>query len=65
VYLGLAQLKLKNFAAAQRAFASLKNVPDVSPNLLRLWGLYADTLAGQTQAAEQGAPRQLQLGNRY
>ena len=58
VYLGLAQLKLKNFAAAQRAFASLKNVPDVSPNLLRLWGLYADTLAGQPQRVDAVGLRQ-------
>jgi tetratricopeptide (TPR) repeat protein len=64
VYLGLAQLKLNNFAAARRAFASLKNVPDISPKTLRLWGLYADTSAGQTQAAERGGSRLPQLGNR-
>jgi tetratricopeptide (TPR) repeat protein len=63
VYLGLAQLKLKNFAGALRAFASLKNVANVSPRTLRLWGLYADTMAGEARTAEQASPRQ--IGDRY
>jgi hypothetical protein len=53
VYLGLAQLKLKNFAGAQWAFANLKNVPNVSSRILKLWGLYTDTLASQFPPAEQ------------
>jgi tetratricopeptide (TPR) repeat protein len=63
VYLGLAQLKLKNFAGALRAFASLKNVAQVSPRTLRLWGLYADTMAGEARTAEQASPQQ--IGDRY
>jgi len=49
VYLGLAQQKLGNIAEARRAFARLRDVPNVSPKILRLWALYADTLAGQGQ----------------
>ena len=49
VYLGLAQQKLGNIAEARRAFARLQDVPNVSPKILRLWTLYADTLAGQGQ----------------
>jgi tetratricopeptide (TPR) repeat protein len=52
VYLGLAQQKLGNIAEARRAFARLQDVPNVSPKILRLWTLYADTLAGQAQTAE-------------
>jgi tetratricopeptide (TPR) repeat protein len=44
VYLGLAGAQLKNFAEAKRTFASLKIVPNVSPRVLKLWELYADTL---------------------
>jgi hypothetical protein len=52
VYLGLAQQKLGNIAEARRAFARLKDVPNVNPRILRLWTLYADTLAGQAQTAD-------------
>ena len=44
VYLGRAQVALKNTADAKKAFAGLKNVPNVSPRVLKLWNLYADTL---------------------
>jgi tetratricopeptide (TPR) repeat protein len=61
VYLGLAQQKLGNIAEARRAFARLKDVPNVSPRIVRLWGLYADTLAGQAQTADSlPASRQLE-----
>jgi tetratricopeptide (TPR) repeat protein len=65
VYLGLAQLKLKNITAAQRAFAGLRNVPSVSPRTLKLWGLYVDTSTGHAQMAEQASLRQGQVGDRY
>jgi hypothetical protein len=52
VYLGLAQQKLGNIAEARRAFARLQDVPNISPRVLRLWTLYADTLAGQAQTAD-------------
>jgi tetratricopeptide (TPR) repeat protein len=52
VYLGLAEQKLGNIAEARRAFARLKNVPNVSPKILRLWTLYADTVASQEQSAD-------------
>ena len=44
VYLGLANAQLKNFPEAKKAFANLKNVPNISPRVLRLWTLYADKL---------------------
>lgn len=44
VYLGRSQVALKNIAEAKKAFASLKSVPNISPRVLKLWQLYADTL---------------------
>ena len=44
VYLGLAQVQLKDFAGAKRTFASLKIVPDISPRVMKLWTLYAEKL---------------------
>jgi tetratricopeptide (TPR) repeat protein len=55
VYLGLAEQKLGNIAEARHAFARLQDVPNVSPKILRLWTLYADTLAKETPAPEQAS----------
>lgn len=44
VYLGLADWQLKNNAEAKKAFANLKSVPNISPRVLKLWELFADTL---------------------
>jgi Tfp pilus assembly protein PilF len=44
VYLGLADVQLKNFADAKKAFANLKTVPNISPRVLKLWELYSATL---------------------
>jgi hypothetical protein len=44
VYLGRAQAALKNAADAKKAMVGLKTVPNISPRVLRLWTLYADTL---------------------
>lgn len=44
VYLGRAQVALKNSADAKKGFAGLKTVPNISPRVLKLWELYADTL---------------------
>jgi hypothetical protein len=44
VYLGRSQVAQGNIAAARGAFAKLKTVPNISPRVLRLWELYADTL---------------------
>ena len=41
VYLGRAQVALKDMDGAKTAFANLKSVPNVSPRVL---SLYADTL---------------------
>ncbi len=50
VYLGLADAQLKNTADAKKAFANLKNVPNISPRVLKLWELYAATLGMPTQS---------------
>jgi hypothetical protein len=44
VYLGLDFVQLKNYADAKKAFAKLKDVPNISPRVLRLWELYAEKL---------------------
>lgn len=43
VYLGLSELAVKHFAEACKAFYDLEGVPDISPRVLRLWKLFADT----------------------
>jgi tetratricopeptide (TPR) repeat protein len=44
VYLGRSQVALKNIPDAKKAFAGLKSVPNISPRVLSLWELYAETL---------------------
>jgi tetratricopeptide (TPR) repeat protein len=44
VYLGRSNVVLKNTAEAKKAFAGLKTVPNISPRVLKVWELYADTL---------------------
>jgi hypothetical protein len=44
VYLGRAQVALKNNAEAKKAFEKLKTVPNISPRVLKLWELYSDRL---------------------
>ena len=43
VYLGRSEVAIGDLDAARDAFAKLKGVPGVSPNVLRLWTLYAET----------------------
>ena len=42
VYLGRAQVALKNTAEAKKAFSQLKTVPNESPRVLKLYELYSD-----------------------
>jgi tetratricopeptide (TPR) repeat protein len=42
VYLGRSQACLKNYAEAKKAFSGLKNVPNISPRVLKLYELYAE-----------------------
>lgn len=44
VYLGRAQVALKDMDGARTTFANLRSVPNVSQRVLKLWSLYADTL---------------------
>jgi tetratricopeptide (TPR) repeat protein len=44
VYLGRAEVALKNNAEAKKAFEKLKSVPNISPRVLKLWELYSDKL---------------------
>jgi hypothetical protein len=48
VYQALADAQLKNYADAKKALANLKNVPNISPRVLKLWELYAATLGMPT-----------------
>ncbi len=38
------RLRSRTTADAKKAFAGLKSVPDVSPRVLKLWELYAETV---------------------
>ena len=42
VYLGLANVQLKNNPEAKKAFGQLKTVPNISPRVLKLWELYSN-----------------------
>jgi tetratricopeptide (TPR) repeat protein len=44
VYVGRSEVALKNPGAARAAFARLKTLPNMSPRLMRLWDLYAETI---------------------
>jgi outer membrane protein assembly factor BamD (BamD/ComL family) len=44
VYLGRAQVALKNYPDAKKAFAGLKSVPNISPRVLKLYDLYSETV---------------------
>jgi tetratricopeptide (TPR) repeat protein len=44
VYLGRSQVAQKSFADAKKAFGGLKGVPNISPRVLKLWELYAETV---------------------
>jgi tetratricopeptide (TPR) repeat protein len=44
VYLGRSQVAVGNIAEARKSFAKLKDVTNISPRVLLLWELYADTL---------------------
>ncbi|MGA2398757.1 MAG: hypothetical protein ABSG30_11935 [Steroidobacteraceae bacterium] len=48
VYQALADAQLKNYADAKKALANLKNVPNISPRVLKLWELYSATLGVPT-----------------
>jgi tetratricopeptide (TPR) repeat protein len=45
VYLGLSERHLKNNVDANKTFTNLKAVPNVRPQVTKLWELYAATLA--------------------
>jgi tetratricopeptide (TPR) repeat protein len=43
VYLGRSEVAIGDLEAAREAFAKLRDVPDISPRVLELWTLYAET----------------------
>jgi hypothetical protein len=49
------EVALKNDADAAQTFAHLKAVPGISDRVLRLWTLYADTLALPAAAIASGS----------
>jgi hypothetical protein len=44
VYLGRAQVQLKNIPEAKKALSGLKSVPNISPRVQKLWELYGEKL---------------------
>jgi hypothetical protein len=58
VYLGLAKQAVGDFEGARTAFAKLKDVPGISPRVLRLWSLYAETQLGKTGSSACRIARQ-------
>jgi tetratricopeptide (TPR) repeat protein len=56
VYLGLSEQVVGDLREARKAFAKLKDVPGISPRVLLLWTLYAETqLAGPSQYNSRAA----------
>jgi tetratricopeptide (TPR) repeat protein len=51
VYLGRDWMARNKPPEAKKAFAQLSAVPNISPRVLRLWNLYADTLPDASSAA--------------
>jgi hypothetical protein len=45
IYLARSQVASKNIADAKKSLAQLKTVPGVSPRVLKLWELYAETIS--------------------
>jgi tetratricopeptide (TPR) repeat protein len=43
VYLGRSEVAIGDLEAAREAFEKLKGIPNISPRVLRLWTLYAET----------------------
>ena len=62
VYLGRAEQAVGDLEAARNAFNKLKDVPGISPRVLRLWTLYAETLLSAStlqSASENGECRKI------
>ena len=45
VYSGRSEVAMHHMDAAREAFAKLKEVPNISPRVVRLWMLYAEALS--------------------
>jgi tetratricopeptide (TPR) repeat protein len=62
VYLGRAEQAVGDLEEARNAFNKLKDVPGISPRVLRLWTLYAEALlsAPASQSGSQNGECQLQ-----
>jgi tetratricopeptide (TPR) repeat protein len=55
VYLGLSEQAVGDLEEAREAFTKLKDVPGISPRILRLWTLYATTqLSGSPSQSASG-----------
>lgn len=50
VYLGLSKQAVGDIEGARNAFSKLKDVPGISPRVLRLWTLYAETQLTELEA---------------
>lgn len=52
VYLGLSEQAVGDLEAARNAFGRLRDVPGISPRVLRLWTLYAETRLTKSENAD-------------
>jgi tetratricopeptide (TPR) repeat protein len=50
VYLGRSEVAIGDLDAARDAFARLREVPDISSNVLRLWTLYSEMLSANSKS---------------
>jgi tetratricopeptide (TPR) repeat protein len=57
VYLGRAEKAMGDFEEARNAFSKLKDIPDISPRVLRLWTLYAETLSSRPGSESGECPK--------
>jgi len=52
VYLGLSEQKVGDLENSRNAFGKLKDVPGISPKVLKLWTLYAETQLTKSENSE-------------
>ena len=60
VYLGRSEVAIGDLEAAREAFAKLNEVPDISPRVLGLWALYAETQLKSSMARPANASGECQ-----
>jgi tetratricopeptide (TPR) repeat protein len=59
VYLGRAKHAVGDLEGARNAFNKLKDVPDISPRVLRLWTLYAEIQLSSSMSEDRECPNKV------